>query len=75
MSQKKVPNVSKSKSLLEEFLSHVILKRTGGVTIRPLVVMVELDVKLTGRAIVFGSAGTGLGPSRFLMGDAHWLRT
>ena len=37
--------------------------------------MVELDAKSPGRTVAFGYAETGLGPSEFLVGNAHWLRT
>jgi len=42
---------------------------------RSLLVMVEIDAKSAGRAVVLGSVETGLGPSEFLVGDAHWVRT
>lgn len=42
---------------------------------RPLLVMAELNAKSAGRAVVLESAETGLGPSEFLVGDAHWVRT
>ena len=33
--------------------------------------MAELNAKSAGRAVVLESAETGLGPSEFLVGDAH----
>ena len=66
----------------EKFSSHVILETNWGPyrairnedplwMVRPLLAMAELNAKSAGRAVVLESAETGLGPSEFLVGDAH----
>ena len=40
-------------------------------TVRPLLVMVELDGKLTGATVAFQLTGTGVASPEFMVGVAH----
>ena len=55
----------------EKFSSHVILETDWRAYSAATPCDGRTNVKSAGRAVVLESAETGLGPSEFLVGDAH----